>query len=210
MSSLPVVGSRSGYGMINPLQAAMISAPAPVTERLRKRDNTGGLMEALVDYFVEMRFLGTAVLVVCLSYAVVSSMALSVFDCLPDSIGGSVYLKRDLRVKCNVGSHVALQLGAGAMLLILGAGLPIGVGIMLSRTKASTLRHDDAFFELYGFLYRGYDIGRGLQAWESLVMIKKVAIVAIGSLFTEPYNAVQLSISVSVVALLLHALYYPF
>lgn len=61
-----------------------------------------------MEYFQQLRFLGTAVLVVCLSYTVVSSMALSVFDCLPDSIRGHVYLKRDLRVECYVGSHIGL------------------------------------------------------------------------------------------------------
>lgn len=48
------------------------------------------------------------------------------------------------------------------VLLVLGLGLPVGVGILLSRTDAHTLRHDDKFFEQYGFLYRGYDVDRGL------------------------------------------------
>ena len=135
-------------------------------------------------------------------------------DCLPEPIDGTTYLKRDLRVVCYEGEHAFLMIGAGLVLLILGLGLPIAVAVFLTRADRHSLSSDDHFFELYGFLFKGYrmpeDGGIGMQGWEAIGMVRKVAIVAIGALVTEPYYAVLAAIAISMVSLWLQASYSPF
>lgn len=215
---------QGSISYVNPLHTSLHAAPvsrptrpalgsdarAAPPSKSSPEQVQSGLHSSLIEYFTSFEFVSSAVLVVCLSYAVVCSMALSVFDCLPNAIGGRHLLKRDLRVECGSPEHVQLQAGAIVLLTVLGLGLPASIFIWMSRASYRSLERDENFFALYGYIFMGYDSYRRLQWWEAVVMVKKLMIVAVGSLVSDSYTAVLSAISVTVLALVLHALSYPF
>jgi hypothetical protein len=56
----------------------------------------------------------------------------------------------------------------------------------------------------FGFLYNGYSLDRNMYWWESVVMLRKLSIVLVGVLVSDPFDQVreQSSVIVLIVSVL--------
>jgi len=79
---------------------------------------------------------------------------------------------------------------------------------LLRRNRAEL--HKPEVFARLGFLYDGYSVRRGMFAWESVVMVRKAAIVMIGSLIKDAYRQIFASVALLIIALFLQANFQPY
>ena len=105
-------------------------------------------------------------------------------------------------------AHTLLRNIAGFAVFLFGGGLPALFAVILWRHKASL--KTEATFGKFGFLYDGYSIDRGLFYWESVTMMRKAAVVAIGSLIKDGYQQIVFAIALMTVSLALQASYNPY
>ena len=122
---------------------------------------------------------------------------------MPFKVAGVTYLAQDLSVTCYDALHNGFRGLAGLLIAFFGAGFPLLFAALLRRNRAEL--HKPEVFARFGFLYDGYSVSRGMFAWESVVMVRKAAIVMIGSLVKDEYDQIFASVSLLVVVLFLHS-----
>ncbi|RYG55948.1 hypothetical protein EON66_04085 [archaeon] len=165
-------------------------------------------LEQLRSYLRERGYIAPAVMVLYACYPMMVSQAFRALDCRADTIDGVRYLKSDLSIACGTSDHMAASIAAIAVLVAFGAGIPLAVyGLLHNR------RHklgDSAVFSKYGFLYMGYDLGRGMYWWESTVLVRKAGIVMLGSIISDPYYAILAATLATFAATVAHLWFRPY
>ena len=131
------------------------------------------------------RFVAVLVFVLFGIYPTLVKSIFAIFRCSAP-IGGKSYLEDDYNVQCWVGYHPAFVLIAATFGVVYLFGIPFGLLLIL---KVNRHRLDEPrFMATFGFVYNGYDINRGLVvAWESFVMLRKLAVTAITVSSSDPY-----------------------
>jgi hypothetical protein len=131
------------------------------------------------------RFIAVLVFVLFGIYPTLVKSIFSVFRC-SEPIGGKMYLEDDYSVQCWVGWHPTFAFTAAAFGFGYLFGIPLGLLLIL---KFNRRRLDEPrFMATFGFVYNGYHTNRGLVvAWESFVMLRKLAVTAITVSSSDPY-----------------------
>jgi hypothetical protein len=80
---------------------------------------------------------------------------------------------------------------------------------MILRRHRLELQKPEVFARL-GFLYDGYTVKRGMYMWESVVMVRKAAVVMIGSLIKDEYRQIFAAVTLLVFSLFLQANFQPY
>jgi hypothetical protein len=127
---------------------------------------------------------------------------------MPFTIGGATFLAQDLSVRCFDGTHDIFRGFAGVLIAFFGVGFPLLFASLLRRHRAEL--HKPEIFERLGFLYDGYDTKRGMYFWESIVMVRKAAVVMIGSLVQDAYRQIFASVALLIASLFAQAYFQPY
>jgi len=98
--------------------------------------------------------MSTGLFVLFLAYMPIVSASLRALDCI-EPVAGVKYLRSDLRVECGVGQHAAARALAYIVLIVLGAGFPVGLAWLLGTARNDQLV-DPAFHATWGFFFDGY------------------------------------------------------
>ena len=159
-------------------------------------------------FFATQAWVAPVIFVLNASYSSLTTTSFNMFNCMPYSVGGATYLAQDLSVTCFDGVHNGFRGLAGLLIGFFGAGFPLLFAALLRRHRAEL--HSPEVFARLGFLYDGYSVERGMFAWESVVMVRKAAIVMIGSLVKDAYRQIFASVSLLVVMLFLQATLQPY
>ena len=138
------------------------------------------------------RFIAVLVFVLFGVYPTLVSSIFTIFRCT-DAISGKRYLDDDLTIECYKGLHptfMAIAIMFGFVYLV---GIPFGLGAILQFNRH---RLKEAGFQAkFGFIYTGYDLDRGMvSAWESFVMVRKLAVTAITIATSDPYLQIFLAL----------------
>lgn len=141
----------------------------------------------------------TGVLVISvLLYPTTAREVVRMLDCSED-LGGASYLRADFRVSCDTAKHSAHVAVAVVVLLVYCCGLPIATAATLHRRyKAGTL-HADRTRRRFLFLMDGFTDRRA--SWESVVLLRKFAIVTISAVLGGTPYQVYYGVLVVVLAL---------
>ena len=159
-------------------------------------------------FFTTQAWVAPVIFVLNASYSSLTTTSFGMFNCMPYTIGGVTYLAQDLSVTCYDGLHNAFRGIAGLLIALFGAGFPLLFAALLWRRRAEL--HKPEVFARLGFLYDGYSVDRGMFIWESVVMVRKAAVVMIGSLVKDEYNQIFASVSLLVLVLFLQATFQPY
>jgi hypothetical protein len=152
-------------------------------------------------FFKNQMWVAPLIFVLNAGYSSLTTTSFNIFNCLPYTVGGSTYLAQDLSVKCYDGLHNGFRGLAGLLISFFGAGFPLLFAYILRRQRTELSKPET--FARFGFLYDGYSIDRGMFAWESAVMVRKAAVVMIGSLVKDEYRQIFSSVSLLAVTLYL-------
>lgn len=121
--------------------------------------------------------------VLFIGYMPLITLAVTALDCYGTAVDGVRYLRADLSVACGMARHSTVQLGAWLVLLVVGLGFPLAVLAVLSRRgRVPSLR----------FLSGGYSVSH--RWWESVVLVRKAALVMAASLATDAVSQVTLGV----------------
>lgn len=159
-------------------------------------------------FFKNQMWVAPLIFVLNAGYSSLTTTSFNIFNCLPYTVGGSTYLAQDLSVKCYDGLHNGFRGLAGLLISFFGAGFPLLFAYILRRQRTELSKPET--FARFGFLYDGYSIDRGMFAWESAVMVRKAAVVMIGSLVKDEYRQIFSSVSLLAVTLYLQTTYQPY
>jgi hypothetical protein len=162
----------------------------------------------VVRFFISQAWVAPVIFVLNASYSSLTTTCFSMFNCMPFSVGGTTYLAQDLSVSCYDTLHNGFRALAGLLIAFFGAGFPILFATILRRHRLE-LQKPDVFARL-GFLYDGYTIERGMYIWESVVMVRKAAVVMIGSLIKDEYRQIFAAVTLLVFSLFLQAKFQPY
>ena len=155
----------------------------------------------------------------------VSSIA-SIFNCTND-IGGKRYLVADLTVICFEGDHIPVFLFACACFALYAFGIPAAVAtatalktpvICRRKPRCVCSRRSHAKYATidvrtrFGFLFAGYSTDRSgfVVAWESWVMLRKLAVTLAGSTVSDPYMQILFALLILVISGFLTAYVQPY
>jgi len=144
-----------------------------------------------------------------LFFANITTSCFGALSCMAYRIGGVQYLTGHLDVDCNSSTHTAVKAVAIACLLLFSIGLPAGFITVLSRKSQEQLA-DRVTFRRLGFLYSGYDAARRLHWWEGVVMMRKMGVVAIGALATDPYTQIFAALVLMTTSLTAQTYFRPY
>ncbi|KAA0149308.1 hypothetical protein FNF29_06013 [Cafeteria roenbergensis] len=151
------------------------------------------------QFFTQHRYVLTLAIVLFLTYMSLVNLAVNALECHDRPVGGVSYLEADLSVECFAGRHLSVVGGAVALLLFVGAGLPLSIFVALrGAVDRPSLR----------FMSDGYR--PGLRWWEALVLLRKMGLVMAASLVTDAPSQVAAAIFVLVPSLVLHVHHKPF
>ena len=154
------------------------------------------------------RFVAVLVFVLFGIYPTLVKSVFSVFRC-SEPISGKMYLEDDFTVQCWVGWHpmfVAFAVGAGFVYLL---GIPFGLLLILSFNRHRLA--ESRFISTFGFVYNGYHTDRGtVVAWESFVMLRKLAVTAITVSSSDPYIQIFVALLLLIVSYGLQERVMPF
>jgi len=162
----------------------------------------------IARFFISQAWVAPVIFVLNASYSSLTTTCFSMFNCLPFSVGGTTYLAQDLSVSCYDSLHDGFRALAGLLIAFFGAGFPILFAMILRRHRAE-LQKPEVFARL-GFLYDGYTVERGMYMWESVVMVRKAAVVMIGSLIKDEYRQIFAAVTLLVFSLFLQANFQPY
>ena len=144
------------------------------------------------------RFVAVIVFVLFGIYPTLVKSVFAVFRC-SEPISGKMYLEDDFTVQCWVGWHPTFVAVAAAAVFVYLFGIPFGLLLILS-----TNRHrlsEPRFITTFGFVYRGYHTNRGsVVAWESFVMLRKLAVTAITVSSSDPYIQIFVALLLLIVS----------
>jgi len=150
-------------------------------------------------FFTQHRYLLTLAIVLFLTYMSLVNLAVNALECHDRPVGGVSYLEADLSVQCFTGRHLSVVGGAVALLLFVGAGLPLSIFVALrGAVDRPSLR----------FMSDGYR--PGLRWWEALVLLRKMGLVLAASLVTDASSQVAAAMLVLVPSVVLHVHHKPF
>ena len=110
---------------------------------------------ALKAWAGRRRHTAALVFMMFLCYMPIVSASFEVLDCYPRAIDGAYWLQSDYGVRCYVGQHALTSILAVVVLVVVGAGFPVGLYALLSSATAADLA-EPAFHDAYAFLYEGY------------------------------------------------------
>ena len=160
------------------------------------------------SYFAKQQWLAPIIFVLNAAYSSLTSTCFSMFNCLPFTVAGVTYLAPDLSVTCFDDTHNLFRGLAGLLIGFFGLGFPALFAYLLHQRR--TQLHEKEVFERLGFLYDGYVLENGLYAWESIVMMRKAAVVMIGSLVKDAWYQIAASITLMTFSLFLQAQNQPY
>jgi hypothetical protein len=139
--------------------------------------------------------MSSALLICSLLYMPLLSASFKALDCYERPIDGVTYLRADLRVPCNTGSHVAIQMLAWSVIVGLGVGFPATICWALLRRRAHSSTRPSAKHAsqpvgtlsspsldpgaVWRPLYEGY--GPRTPWWEAVILLRKAMLALIGS-----------------------------
>jgi hypothetical protein len=166
------------------------------------------LRDDIIRFFVSQAWVAPVIFVLNASYSSLTTTCFSMFNCMPFSVGGTTYLAQDLSVSCYDQIHNGFRALAGLLIAFFGAGFPFLFAKLLNRHK-DELQKPEVFARL-GFLYDGYTVERGMYMWESVVMVRKAAVVMIGSLIKDEYRQIFAAVTLLVFSLFLQANFQPY
>jgi hypothetical protein len=196
-----VLASATSLGSSGSTRSSSAASVTVSPRRATRTQSWGGeVSAALAQYVQERQFLVVLVVVLFLTYMPIVGLAVRSLECQDQQIGGVLYLQSDLTVECFAGSHVGVVIGAITIgFVAVGIGLPLSVVVALrGRTVSSSLE----------FMTRGYS--KRLQWWESLVLVRKAALVMAAALVTDAASQTAAAILVLVAALWLQTAFRPF
>ena len=211
---------RNASRHLRPYAVASVAAVADDEEEAEEQEGpaepqvhtVGSLLELLrediVRFFSSQAWAAPVIFVLNASYSSLTTTSFGVFNCLPYSVGGATYLAQDLSVTCFDELHNGFRALAGLLIAFFGAGFPLLFAAVLHRNRAEL--HTPEVFARFGFLYDGYSRKRRLYYWESVVMVRKAAIVMIGSLIKDAYRQIFASVALLIVSLFLQANFQPY
>ena len=154
------------------------------------------------------RFIAVLVFVLFGVYPTLVKSIFGVFRCT-EPIGGRRYLEDDYTVQCWVGWHprmVAIACMCGGLYLF---GIPLGLLLILRGNRHRLT--EPRFISTFGFVYRGYHTDRGLVvAWESFVMVRKLAVTAITVSSSDPYIQIFVALLLLIISYGLQERIMPF
>ncbi|RYE99029.1 MAG: hypothetical protein EOO41_01640, partial [Methanobacteriota archaeon] len=162
----------------------------------------------LRQYVATRGYIAPAVVVLYATYPMLVSQAFRALSCRADAVAGVYYLADDLGVECWTPRHVAVVISAACALVLFGVGIPILIVTLLHRRRHKLDKEDVA--SRFGFLYTGYDVQRGMYWWEALVLMRKAAIVLLGSVISDSYLSTFTAILVTFIAFCLHTAFQPY
>ena len=123
------------------------------------------------------------IFVLFLGYMPLITLAVTALDCYGTPVDGVRYLRTDLAVACGRDEHAVVQAGAWVLLLVVGLGFPLAVlGVLSRHGRVPSLR----------FLSDGY--APQFKWWESVVLVRKAALVMAASLATDAVSQVSLAV----------------
>jgi hypothetical protein len=164
--------------------------------------------EDIARFFSSQAWAAPVICVLNASYSSLTTTSFGVFNCLPYEVAGATYLAQDLSVRCFDPLHNGFRALAGLLIAFFGIGFPLLFAALLWRNRANL--HKPEVFARFGFLYDGYSTKRRLFVWESVVMVRKAAIVMIGSLIKDAYRQIFASVALLIVSLFLQANFQPY
>ena len=159
----------------------------------------------IVRFVREAKYTATVAFFFFIAYTTLAWQVIQMFDCT-DPIAGVQYLKADLRIECYDAAHLVGMIGAGMAGLFYMIGVPMTFVFMLKRYRH--LLYDPQFFSKYGFLFDGLRDSRSW--WESLLMLRKLLVLAVSVLITNAQYQVYASITLVVVSLMMQLVYQPY
>ena len=183
--------------------AAAAGAAAPPADEPGGDSLLALLRADVARFFATQAWVAPVIFVLNASYSSLTTTSFGMFNCMPFKVAGVTYLAQDLSVTCYDALHNGFRGLAGLLIAFFGAGFPLLFAALLRRNRAEL--HKPEVFARFGFLYDGYSVSRGMFAWESVVMVRKAAIVMIGSLVKDEYDQIFASVSLLVVVLFLHS-----
>jgi hypothetical protein len=181
------------------------------------RDDTSGEVYASgkAEFVAKLRvftkgkaYLTPVLFILFLSYNTVAHAAASMFKCRPEVVDGFRYLAADMSVTCYKPLHVAGVVGAAIVTIGFNLGYPLLLLLVL-RKKKETLS-TTATAQQLGFLYQGYSLHRGVYWWESVVMVRKLSVIMVGTLIEDAWYQIILSICILGFALILQLQVRPY
>eukprot|EP00753_Platysulcus_tardus_P017046 PLAT6226.1.p1 GENE.PLAT6226.1~~PLAT6226.1.p1 ORF type:complete len:931 (-),score=483.24 PLAT6226.1:141-2882(-) len=128
------------------------------------------------------------------------------FDCV--DVAGTSYLRSDMSVQCYTGAHATALPVAAVLCVLYAVGIPCAGLFVLYRFRAQL--RDDSVVKRFGFMYGGYVLSDWRRYWEAIVMLRKVAIVAIAVFIPTPFLQLFAATVVMMLSLLLHTLVHPY
>jgi len=144
------------------------------------------------------RFIAVLVFVLFGIYPTLVKSIFSIFRC-SELISGKSFLEDDYSVQCWVSYHPAYVGAAAGFACIYLFGIPLGLFAIL-RINRHRL-NEPRFMATFGFVYNGYDTNRGLVvAWESFVMLRKLAVTAITVSSSDPYIQIFVALLLLIVS----------
>ncbi|GLC43228.1 hypothetical protein PLESTM_001445000 [Pleodorina starrii] len=165
--------------------------------------------------YIKVRLIMTAITIVFFTYPTVTNSLLGIFSCplldeLPSegtpyadqlqSVGR--YWSKDYNLRCYTGPHRLLMLLLGVPgVLLFSVGVP-GFSAWFLWYNRRRLRWRN-FFRSYGFLYSDYE--DRCYMWESVIMLRKLAVVTVVVFLGAISVQVQLLVSLGVMLLALAA-----
>ena len=144
------------------------------------------------------RFIAVIVFVLFGVYPTLVKSIFAIFRC-SEPISGLRFLEDDYTVVCWIGWHprfVALAIVCGVVYLV---GIPLGLATILHSNRHRL--NEAGFRSTFGFVYSGYHTDRGLVvAWESFVMLRKLAVTAITVSSSDPYIQIFIALFLLIIS----------
>ena len=174
------------------------------------------------------RFSGVVVFIAFTLFPTLVASIASMFNCT-EKIGGVPYLFADLTVKCYEGWHNWFIVFASIGMIVYAIGIPLYVGLVVAvrcpanedaakwtcrrcEMRSSEEYNTTSMRSRYAFLYNGYttDRSRIVASWESIVMLRKLAVTLVGSMIKDPYLQIMFALLILVVSALATAYVEPY
>ena len=177
------------------------------------------------------RFAGVVVFILFTLYPSLVASIATLFNCTA-LIEGASYLVADMTVECYTGWHIGFIIFGCIGGAVYAIGIPIAVAYATAmksplvrdtennnrKLKCVCQRRSHEKYSAmdvrarFGFLFNGYATDRSgyVVAWESLVMLRKLAVTAAGSMIKDPYLQILSALLILVVSCVATAFVQPY
>ena len=159
----------------------------------------------------------TAVVFLFLLYMPITKVFLRVFNIYPRAIQGSYRLRDAMMVTVFSPPHTVTVIISGIGLVLFTIGIPLFAFLSIRRKHRRGLQRSKSeglasieYRRIFGFLYLGYDINRGLYWWEVLVLLRKVSIAGLAVFSVAPYAQSFISLFLLSIFTMLNVYARPF